>query len=53
MTLTQAVLAKEAGVSLRSIQLYEQKQNDLRKAQYDRLTEIARVLCCDIDDILE
>lgn len=50
---TQAALAKQANVSLRSIQLYEQRINDIGKAQYNNLTDIARVLHCDIEDILE
>ena len=50
---TQAALAKEANVSLRSVQLYEQRKNDIRKAQYNSLSEIARVLHCSIEDILE
>lgn len=50
---TQAALAKESNVSLRSIQLYEQRRNDIGKAQYNNLTDIAHVLHCDIEDILE
>ncbi|MDO4460529.1 MAG: helix-turn-helix transcriptional regulator [Clostridia bacterium] len=51
--LTQAELAEKSGVSLRSIQLYEQKKNDINKAQYNNLKAIAKVLRCHIEDITE
>lgn len=51
--LTQNMLAKAADVSLRSIQLYEQRRNDINKAQYNNLKDIARALHCDIEDITE
>lgn len=51
--MTQAELATKSGVSLRSIQLYEQRKNDINKAQYNNLSDIANVLWCDIEDIVE
>jgi len=51
--LTQAQLAKEAGVSLRSIQMYEQRNKDINKAQVLSIAKIARVLKCDIEDLIE
>lgn len=51
--LTQAELATRSGVSLRSIQLYEQRQHDITKAQYNNLRVIASVLNCEIEDVLE
>ncbi len=51
--LTQEELAKLAGVSVRSIQLFEQKQNDIGRAKYHHLSAIAKVLGCNIDDMLE
>lgn len=51
--LSQNELAKASGVSLRSIQMYEQKQNDINKAQYNRLCAIAQALRCKINDIVE
>ncbi|MCL2815351.1 MAG: helix-turn-helix transcriptional regulator [Oscillospiraceae bacterium] len=51
--LSQSQLAKEAGVSLRSIQMYEQRSKDVNKAQAITLAKIARVLGCDIEDLLE
>lgn len=49
--LSQSELAKEAGVSLRSIQMYEQGHNDISKAQYNRLKAMAQALACKIEDI--
>ena len=51
--LSQNELAKLSGVSVRSIQLYEQKVNDIDKAQAQTLYKLARVLGCSIEDILE
>lgn len=51
--LTQKELAKRAEVELRSIQMYEQKRNDINKAQAETLYKLARVLGCNIEDLLE
>ena len=51
--LSQSQLAKAAGISVRSVQLYEQRQTDIGKAQYNHLQSLARVLGCGIEDILE
>lgn len=51
--LSQAKLAEESGVSLRSIQMYEQRNNDIDKAQAKTLYQLSRVLGCDIEDLLE
>lgn len=51
--LSQAELASESGVHLRSIQMYEQKVNDIDKAQSKTLYKISRVLGCTIEDLLE
>lgn len=51
--LSQAELAEKAGVNLRNIQMYEQKKNDIDKAQVKILYKISRVLGCDIEDLLE
>ena len=51
--LSQSHLAVEAGVSLRSIQMYEQRNKDMNRAQALTLAKIARVLGCDIEDLLE
>lgn len=50
---SQSALANAAGVSVRSVQLYEQRRNDINNAQYNNLKDIAAVLHCKIEDILE
>ncbi|WP_296013096.1 helix-turn-helix transcriptional regulator [uncultured Adlercreutzia sp.] len=51
--LSQSALAEKAQVGLRSIQMYEQRVNDIDKAQARTLYRMARVLGCSIDDLLE
>lgn len=51
--LSQSALAERAQVGLRSIQMYEQRINDIDKAQGRTLYRLARVLGCSIDDLLE
>ena len=50
---TQAELAKRSGVSLRSIQMYEQRHKDINKASADALYRISRVLGCSMESLLE
>lgn len=51
--LTQKELAEASGVPLRTIQQYEQRQKNINKAQAEYLVMLARVLCCDVEAILE
>lgn len=51
--LSQSELALKSGVSLRSIQMYEQRQNDIDKAQAHTLYKLSTALGCDIEDLLE
>ena len=50
---SQAKLAKLSGVSLRSIQMYEQRKKNINKASADALYNIAKVLGCTMEDLLE
>ena len=50
---TQAELAKISGVTLRSIQMYEQRRKDINKASAETLYSIAKVLGCSIEDLIE
>lgn len=50
---TQAALAKLSGVSLRSIQMYEQRNKDINKASVETIHRIAKVLGCTIEDLIE
>ncbi len=51
--LSQSELAKLSGVSLRSIQMYEQRGNDIDKAQGQTLYKLSVILGCQIEDLLE
>ena len=51
--LSQSELAKAAGISIRSIQLYEQRKTDINNAQFNHLKALSDVLGCEIKDILE
>ncbi|MDO4414549.1 MAG: helix-turn-helix transcriptional regulator [Erysipelotrichaceae bacterium] len=50
---TQAQLAKNSGVSLRSIQMYEQRNKDINKASAETLYRISKVLGCNMEDLIE
>lgn len=51
--LSQGELAKLSGVNIRSIQLYEQRVNDIDKAQVQTLYKLSRALGCSIEGLLE
>jgi DNA-binding transcriptional regulator YiaG len=50
--LSQAQLAKASGVSLRMIQLYEQGQRDIRKAEAGTIAALADALRCDMQALI-
>lgn len=50
---TQAELANRSGVSLRSIQMYEQRNKDINKASVETVHSLAKVLGCTIEDLIE
>ena len=51
--LSQKQLADKAKVSIRSIQMYEQRNNDINKAQVDILFRLSKTLGCKIEDLFE
>lgn len=51
--ITQSELAKKAGVSLRSIQMYEQRNKDINKANAETIYRIAKALGCAMEDLIE
>ena len=51
--LTQKELSELSGVSLRMIQLYEQRQNDINQASGQTINALARALCCNFYEIME
>lgn len=50
---TQAELSECSGVSLRSIQMYEQRNKDINKAGADTIYRLAKVLGCTMEDLIE
>ena len=50
---TQQQLSKASGVTLRMIQLYEQRQNDISKAQVTVVIDLAKALGCEVEDLLD
>jgi DNA-binding transcriptional regulator YiaG len=51
--LSQSKLAKAAGIPVRTIQQYEQRQKDLGKARAEYIIKLARVLNCEPSSLLE
>ncbi len=51
--MTQTELARQSGVSLRSIQMYEQRNKDINKASVETVYRLAKVFGCDVEDLLE
>ena len=51
--ISQSKLAEESGASLRSVQMYEQRNKDINKAQAITLAKIARALGCEVENLLE
>ena len=50
---TQAELAERSSVSLRSIQMYEQRNKDINKANADTVFRLAKALGCTMEDLIE
>ena len=51
--LSQSELAKLSNTNIRSIQLYEQRVNDINKAHAETLYDLSKVLHCSMEDLLE
>ncbi len=49
---TQKQLSEKSNVSLRMIQLYEQRRNDISKASVDVVLALANSLMCDVKDLI-
>lgn len=50
---SQSELARMSSVSLRSIQMYEQRQKDINKGQALTVMNLAKALGCSMEDLLE
>ncbi|MBS7298112.1 MAG: helix-turn-helix transcriptional regulator [Eubacteriales bacterium] len=51
--ISQKELAEQADIPVRMIQHYEQRQKNINKAQVECLARLARVLNCNIEELLE
>ena len=51
--MSQSALSAASGVPLRTLQQYEQRQKDIRKANVDYALSLARVLGCRVEDIID
>lgn len=51
--LSQEELARRSGVGLRSIQMYEQRVNNIDKAQAQTVYKLSHVIGCAVEDLLE
>lgn len=51
--LSQAQLAEESGIPLRTIQQYEQRQKNINKAQAEYVIRLAKTLYCEPEDLME
>ena len=52
-SISQSKLSKISGVSLRSIQMYEQRNKDINKAQFITIYNLSRALGCRMEDLIE
>ena len=50
---TQKQLSEISGVSLRSIQMYEQRQKDINKASLETVYSLSKALGCKMEDLIE
>lgn len=50
---TQAELAQRSNVSLRSVQMYEQRNKDINKASVETVYRLAKALGCTMEDLVE
>ncbi len=51
--LSQHELARLSGVSVRQIQLFEQRQRDINKTQAVNLVKLSRTIGCGMEDLME
>ena len=51
--MSQSELACQAGISARTIQQYEQRQKDINKARAETLLRLARILHCEMEELME
>lgn len=50
---TQAELSERSGASLRSIQMYEQRNKNINKASADTIYRLSKIMGCTMEDLME
>lgn len=50
---SQAELAGQSGISVRTIQQYEQRQKNINKANGETLLKLAKALSCEMEELME
>lgn len=53
LAISQAELARRSGVSLRQIQLFEQRQRDINSAKLSTIYSLSKVLGCKVEELVE
>ena len=51
--LSQKQLAEVSGITLRSIQMYEQRNKDINKAKFETVHRLSQVLGCRMENLIE
>lgn len=51
--LSQSLLSKEANVSLKTLQAYEQGDRDIKKAQAETVYKLSKALNCKIGELID
>lgn len=51
--LSQSLLSKEANVSLKTLQAYEQGDRDIKKAQAGTVYQLAKALNCKMEELID
>ena len=51
--LSQSLLSKEANVSLKTLQAYEQGDRDIKKAQAETVYKLAKALNCKMEELID
>ena len=51
--LSQSLLSKEANVSLKTLQAYEQGDRDIKKAQAETVYKLAKALNCKMEELMD
>ena len=53
VSMTQSELSERSGVSIRQIQLFEQRQRDINSAKVETVYNLSKVLGCRVEELIE